>query len=165
MSIQDFKRLQQPDRVVQELQQNTEAWTAQFKRSLVSGNYVIVTFPVTANTDLLVTHNLGWAVGVQWLEGSRNQGGFVYLSPNNATNTNLATQIILRASVPSLQIGLWFFNTGSLEVAPISINSPTGVLGVTGGIGPTPGPPGPPGPIATGVSNYFFTPALTYGGS
>lgn len=70
----------------------------------IDGVWITVTTPVAANTDFVVTHNLG-RVPNGWSVAMQNLAASIYLGSVPATITDLT----LRASVSSVTIRLFIF--------------------------------------------------------
>lgn len=73
---------------------------------ILGGNLVTVSFPSTANADLVVEHKLGRST-VGYIPVSLSAAGIVYSSPSNNQAPDL--QIILRSNTASLRATLWIF--------------------------------------------------------
>jgi hypothetical protein len=111
--IPGFIPTKHPDRIITQIQNNlNNTLTPITKNPILNGNYVTVTFPSTADTDIVVTHNLGNAQNVSWLNGTSTAAANVYLSPNTnnpALNPKPEQQIVLRCDTAGAVVGLHFF--------------------------------------------------------
>lgn len=166
--IPAFKPVKIVDRQLTALQQAlSNSLGPALSVAILGGEYQICQFPSTKDTDLIIKHGLSNGQNVQWLVGSLSTAGIVYLSPNNTNpvyNKSPSTQIILRSNVPSLEAGLWFFNSASGSFSAGSKTTQSGQQGPPGPPGPegATGPTGPPGPVGP---NLTLTGYLTVDGA
>lgn len=72
----------------------------------INGVWATVVAPAAANSDFVVTHNLGRAA-VAYLICTKDRACDVYTSPT--ANSSPSTKIILRASVASASLTLFLF--------------------------------------------------------
>ena len=106
-NLKPFKSIQIGDLQTGIFQQNVVDWTNQIQPvSTLGGAFFRVMFPA-AGQDVTINHGQGTA-NVEWLPGSQNSAGNVYLSPTK--NMHPASQLILRAQA-TLTALIWIFPT------------------------------------------------------